>query len=130
LIHDLVEAYGINQRRPAHPRRALFPNHLWLTAVEVQPGGGNPPRQADYLLSLHHWLRAANEPHPAFHAERLRELLSRSGVTLEMVTHPGYAHDPDFPRDALGPERREWELDFLLSPAFAAWLEMMDAEVV
>jgi hypothetical protein len=47
-----------------------------------------------------------------------------------MVTHPGYAHDPDFPRDTLGPERRERELDFLLSPAFAAWLEAMDAELI
>jgi hypothetical protein len=103
---------------------------LWLSAVDAQPAASNPLRQADYLLSLHHWLRGPGDPRPDFHGEHLCELLSRPGVTLEMVTHPGYAHDPEFPRDTLGPERREWELDFLLSPAFAAWLERMGGELV
>jgi len=81
------------------------------------------------VLSLHHWLAADATPIPLLSGRRVCDLFGRSPVTVELVTHPGRAHDPDFPSDTLPADRRQCECDFLLGPAFSRWLQVVGADV-
>jgi hypothetical protein len=80
------------------------------------------------MVSLHHWLRGAGEASPFLFGRRVRRLLDRPGVTVELVLHPGRAVDPDFPPDTLPAERREWEFEFVQSAAFDDWLAAVGAK--
>jgi hypothetical protein len=56
--------------------------------------------------------------------------ISHLGIVVELVTHLGKRDDPDFPPDTLLTHQRQWKFDFLLSPCFDTWLEMMNANII
>ncbi len=130
LVQALAAEHAVPRLRQANPFRALLPNPLWLAAVPtaMAPPMRGGPTGSDYMLSLHHWLRNAGEAVPLLFGRRVRRLLDRPGVTVELVLHPGRAADPDFPPDTLPAERREWELEFVQSAAFDDWLAAVGAE--
>jgi predicted glycoside hydrolase/deacetylase ChbG (UPF0249 family) len=130
LIAVLAEGYRIPGMRQAAPRRTLLPSRLWLKLISRKALRQSPLLHPDYLLSLHQWMGTKGQPHALFFDEQLHQRLARPEITLELVTHPGVLHDPDFPPDTLLTHQRQWEVDFLLSPGFAVWLEMMEAEIV
>lgn len=130
LVQALAAEHAVPRLRQANPFRALLPNPLWLAVVPTAmapPIQGGPTR-SDYIVSLHHWLRGAGEALPLLFGRRVRRLLKRPGVTVELVLHPGRAVDPDFPPDTLPAERREWELEFVQSAAFDNWLAAVGAK--
>ncbi len=131
LIQGLAAEYRVPAVRQADARRALLPNPLWLSGVREAPAAGQQsgPVQPDYLLSLHHWLDGAGEASPWLTGRRVSRLLGRPGITAELVVHPGRADDPHFPPDTLPAERRQRELEFLQSPAFADFLQGIGAEI-
>jgi predicted glycoside hydrolase/deacetylase ChbG (UPF0249 family) len=129
LLHHLATEYGVPRVRQADPRRALVPNALWLAVAPRSPVARDQLAQPDYLLSLHHWLNGVGGTHPLFDPQ-LRGLLGRPEVTAELVTHPGLAADPEFPPDTLDASRRQREIGFLQSDAFAGWLGELGAELV
>ncbi len=130
LVTRLAEVYQIPGMRQAAPRRTLLPSRLWLTLMARKRQLHSGFRIPDYLLSLHQWMRSDGQPIDLFFSEQLRHLIARPNVTLELVTHPGELHDPDFPPDTLLTHQRQWEYDFLLSSRFDEWLAMMDAKIV
>ncbi len=130
LVQALAAEHAVPRLRQANPFRALLPNPLWLAAVPtaMAPPMRGGPIGSDYMLSLHHWLRNAGEAVPLLFGRRVRRLLDRPGVTVELVVHPGRAADPDFPPDTLPAERREWEFGFVQSAAFDDWQAAVGAE--
>jgi predicted glycoside hydrolase/deacetylase ChbG (UPF0249 family) len=129
LLHHLATEYHVPRVRQADPRRALVPIPLWLAAAPRAPVPRDQRAQPDYLLSLHHWLNGVGESPPLFDL-RLRRLLGRPEVTAELVSHPGLADDPEFPPDTLPADRRQREIEFLQSDAFAGWLAEIGAELI
>ncbi len=129
LVQALAAEHAVPRLRQANPFRALLPNPLWLAVVPsaMAPPMPGVPARSDYMVSLHHWLRGAGEAVPLLFGRRVRRLLKRPAVTVELVLHPGRAVDPDFPPDTLPAERREWELKFVQSAAFDDWLAAVGA---
>ncbi len=128
LLHNLATEYHVPRVRQADPRRALVPIPLWLAAAPRAPVPRNQRAQPDYLLSLHHWLNGVGKTSSLFDGQLL-QLLGRPEVTAELVSHPGLVDDPEFPPDTLPADRRQREVEFLQSDAFADWLLAIGAEV-
>ena len=129
VVEQLARDYDVGCVRTADPRRTLYPNALWLATLAATPVPAGRPFRSDYMLSLHHWLDDDATPIPLLSGRRVCDLLGRSPVTVELVTHPGRAADPDFPFDTLPADRRQRECDFLLGPAFSRWLQVVGADV-
>jgi len=129
LVTRLAKRYQIPGIRQAALRRTLIPSSFWLAAAPRQIHSHSEFRTPDYFFSLHQWMRSDGVPVDLFFSERFRSLVTRPNITLEMVTHPGALHDPEFPPDTLLTHQRQWEYDFLRSPRFGEWLEMMEAEI-
>jgi predicted glycoside hydrolase/deacetylase ChbG (UPF0249 family) len=130
LIIQLAREYQVSRIRQAALRRTLLPNRFWLAAASRNAHPVSKPRTADFFFSLHHWIGSDGAAVKSFYSEELRRLVARPNITLEMVTHPGWLQDPHFPPDTLLTYQRQWEYDFLLSPGFDRWLEMVNAEVI
>jgi hypothetical protein len=73
---------------------------------------------------------ADGRPIDLFSSPQLRHIIAHPEAVLELVTHPGTLHDPEFPPDTLLTNQRQWEYDFLLSPQFKRWLGMMEAKII
>lgn len=129
VVRQLACSYGLERVRTAELRRTLYPNPFWLAMVNTAPARQARPTTLDYLLSLHHWLDKDANPIDPFSGRHVCRLFRRDTVTAELVTHPGRAADPDFPVDTLPGDRRQREVDFLLSPAFSRWLARVGAEM-
>ena len=129
LVERLAKRYTIPGIRQAALRRTLIPSSLWLNAVPRKNHPHNEMHITDYFLSLHQWMGPEGVPMNLFFRTRFHRLIARSNITLEMVTHPGKLHDPEFPPDTLQTHQRQWEYDFLLSTRFDKWLEMMEAAI-
>jgi predicted glycoside hydrolase/deacetylase ChbG (UPF0249 family) len=130
VLERLAQETGVARVRTTDARRSLYPNALWLAFATTKPAAPSRPSRSDYLLSLHHWLDEAGRPSPWLASERFRALVARPEVTLELVTHPGRAADPDFPADTLPAAMRQQEVDFLSSPAFARWLADAGGDII
>ena len=127
LVLRLAKRYQIPGIRQASLRFTLLPSALWLKTVPTKKHRHLEFSIPDYLLSLHHWIGSNGIPQHLFFSDGFQRLVSRPDITLEMVTHPGKANDPDFPPDSLTAQQRLLEYDFLLSARFGEWMEATKA---
>ena len=127
LVLQLAKRYQIPGIRQTSLRRTLLPSVLWLKAVPTNKHRQTEFSIPDYLLSLHLWMDSNGMPEDLFFSDRIQRLVSRPDITLEMVSHPGKADDPDFPQDSLTAQQRQLEYDFLLSVRFGKWIETTNA---
>ena len=130
LVARLAEHYQIPGIRQADLRRTLIPSGVWLRAATRKKQPPSDFRIPDYFFSLHHWMKSDGEPVDLFFSEGFRRLIAYPHISLELVTHPGTLHDPNFPPDTLLTHQRQWEYDFLRSPRFGEWLEMMGGQLI
>jgi predicted glycoside hydrolase/deacetylase ChbG (UPF0249 family) len=129
LVKRLAKDYHIFGIRQTALRRTLIPSGLWLAMAARKNHPQSKFRISDYFFSLHHWLGSDGKPVKMLFSKQLRDLIAGPDITLELVTHPGAYHDPDFPPDTLLTHQRQWEYDFLLSPRFDEWLGSIGAEI-
>jgi predicted glycoside hydrolase/deacetylase ChbG (UPF0249 family) len=127
LVIQLAKAYQIPSIRQTAPRRTLLPFNLWLAMVDRKVDPKSEFRTPDYLCSLHQWMRSDGKPADLLYNKVFGQLFALSNMTLELVTHPGKLHDPDFSPDTLQTNQRQWEYDFLRSSCFDEWLVLVDA---
>jgi len=125
IVQKLAQEYKIPFVRPTNPRCALLPSRIWLLAAVKRKPHLHLKKSNHYLLALDDWMNISGKPRALFFSKALSKILHNPDVTLELVLHPGRAHDPDFPPDTISPKRREWDFNFVRSPEFDSWLKKL-----
>ena len=106
IVHELAAIYQVDWVRGHSFRATIAPRTFWpRQQAQSRRYAFSMP---DYLTGLQGWIAHS----PAAFAERVAGLPGR----VEIVVHPGLAHDPDFPASQpYGPAPRQAETQFLLA---------------
>lgn len=124
LTLQLAQRYDVPAWRSPAVLSTLTPLNLWADSLAT------PPKRSqllapDYLLSLQQWGERLLTD------RRLARLLSRPGVLTELIVHPGSAADEELPvPDQLTGDRRQEEVDLVMSAGFRAWIQRLQLELV
>ena len=130
IVLNLGQEYNIPCVRPTKLRCALLPSRIWLMTVIDRDISKRFPASIHYQLALDDWMNFSGIPRSLFFSKSLQRILKKPGLFLELVLHPGLADDPQFPPDTISPKRRQWDFDFVCSPAFDSWLKKLNGEIL
>ena len=130
IVLNLAQEYKIPSIRPTKLRCVLLPSKIWLISVVDRDFPISSPDTIHYQLALDDWMSVWGKPRRLLFSRILRRLLKKPDVSLELVLHPGRAHDPEFPPDSISPKRRQWDFDFICNSDFLNWLDSLDGKIL